>query len=571
MLDITLYKGCRFNASYINVMAGSIYENGNPVSFLSKYLSTLGTFDLHLDTVYYENAGELVFDLYPLNNIYEYNYMKVVMTDALSRKITRYCFINSISIKNGCVYLSYEEDVWHSYLSEIIGINNSYLSNSRLKSYTNLIPSIIEIPVNYDGNNKLEYQSISFPSEQYTRDIYCICQLQTYDLVNATDRERDNRSVSYIMIKIGNNNFWYNNPGMAEDVIQNLMLHMYNGKADGHSYEIGNIYFIPKNLVKEADFINARLFTYKENEGTPAETTITICQYKTLVLLYNYSTILTGTISNNYKNIALGTFNSKIDLINNGTNIDYSITLYETDAGISLLLNCQNEIIDIIDDFKYDIPFTSMLAEEYSQRQIAVGLQGIKNFYAQDTMQVTGITGIGNLMFDLLGVGAQGMFYSQYATKAGNMVSAGNSILSHGFDTGYSFTNGKYVLEAEQDAIYAPKYSNTKSVRSNHSNAVNIREGLVLFKVNSDNDNYVKGYINNYGYKVYEFLTDYSKLEINKMYYTRPVFNYNVLKFTFIDIYGKFPREIAVKLNQIFTNGVKIWYNENFADDNYVI
>ena len=570
MLDITLYKGCRFNASYINVMAGSIYENGNPVSFLSKYLSSLGSYSFQLDTAYYENAGEIVIDFYPSSFIYEYNYMKIVVTTNIS-SFTRYCFINSIQVKNGCVYLSYEEDVWHSYLSEIIGINNSYLSNSRLKYYTNLTPAIIEIPVKYDGNNKLEYQSISFPSEQYGRDIYCICQLQTYDLVNATDLQRDNRSVDYIMIKIGNNNYWYNTPNAAEEIIQQLMLHMNNGKADGHSYEIGDIYFIPKNLVKESDFYSAKTFTYEEIIGPSQTQTITICQYKTLALLYNYSTILTGTINNNYKNIALGTFNSKIDLINNGTDIDYSITLYKTDAGISLLLNCQNEIIDLIDDFKYDIPFTSMLAEEYSQRRIAVGMQGIKNFFEQDTMQITGIAGIANLMFDVIGVGAQGAFYSSFASKAGNMVSAGNSIVSHGFDTAYSFTNGKYVLESEEEAIYAPKYSNTKSVKSNHSNAVNFREGLVLFKVNSDNDNYVKGYINNYGYKVYEFLTDYSKLEINKMYYSRPSFNYNVLKFTFIDVYGKFPREIAVKLNQIFTNGVKIWYNENFTDDNYVV
>ena len=47
--------------------------------------------------------------------------------------------------------------------------------------------------------------------------------------------------------------------------------------------------------------------------------------------------------------------------------------------------------------------------------------------------------------------------------------------------------------------------------------------------------------------------------------------HYDYMKFETIDIYGSFPREIALALNEIFETGVKVWYDENLYYDNYVV
>ena len=47
--------------------------------------------------------------------------------------------------------------------------------------------------------------------------------------------------------------------------------------------------------------------------------------------------------------------------------------------------------------------------------------------------------------------------------------------------------------------------------------------------------------------------------------------HYDVIRFDAIDIYGSFPREIALTLNDIFEKGVKIWYDKEMTEDNYVV
>ena len=47
--------------------------------------------------------------------------------------------------------------------------------------------------------------------------------------------------------------------------------------------------------------------------------------------------------------------------------------------------------------------------------------------------------------------------------------------------------------------------------------------------------------------------------------------HYDYMKFETLDIYGSFPREIALELNKIFETGVKVWYDENLNNVNYVV
>ena len=47
--------------------------------------------------------------------------------------------------------------------------------------------------------------------------------------------------------------------------------------------------------------------------------------------------------------------------------------------------------------------------------------------------------------------------------------------------------------------------------------------------------------------------------------------SYNVIKFERINVIGAFPRTIALALNEIFENGIKLWYDETITDDNLIV
>ena len=167
-MTITLYKNCCLNNKYQEVF---YHEK------LETYLNSLNKFSLNLDQSYYENNMELVIDytwfqseggLFVEKNIYDYNYCKITETVGLSLQpnLIRYCFIKSINVKNGCVYLELEEDIWASFSSKMTGTNNCVLINSRRKYYGEGVqPGPLLLPYNYEGNNKLKLTSLSYEDQ----------------------------------------------------------------------------------------------------------------------------------------------------------------------------------------------------------------------------------------------------------------------------------------------------------------------------------------------------------------------------------------------------------------------
>ena len=553
---LRLYKNCVLNETYQEVFSKGKINNK---SILDKYLETLSSYELEIDNAYYENSGEFVFEYeWFVNNtdynIYDFNYLKLeLLDDEDNIKILRYCFIDNIQIKNQCVYLSYKEDIWSSYSDKIVGIQPSYLSRSRAKKYNSFTPVLVSLPFDYDGNNKLDIINL-LPStqSQYSHDVYCVAQLQLYDLVSGDDT-KNFREVFWALIRISSSNVYYNSFNMKQTEIDNLMLHLHDGTINGHHFEIGKVYMFPKELINENDWIS---------ETSVMVGSTTIGTIKQLVLLYNESSILTGTIQNNYKNLFIGTFDKKIDIINNGTDIDYEVILYETDNAISLKLNCLNQILDITESFVYTIPFQSMLSTEFYQRQIGYSLEKFNLDREQDKNEKA----YADDLFDTIAG------FANFATGRFSGLSTAWRGFSDIFWERPFVTQQK--LSEQKIALTTPKYSNAKGVVNNNSTNGTLREGLIIGRINSDNDNYVKDYINNFGFEVYEFIYDYSKLENDNPSYwlnlSTPV-NYNVIKFESANVYGSFTREIANSLNSILTSGVKIWFTETMTNDNYVV
>ena len=576
MLTITLYSNCRLNNSYKNVFAGGKMVNGQPKTFLELYLNSLAKFSFQCDSVYYENSGEIVIDQFlftPVKSIYEYNYMKVDFVDDENntKKFTRYCFIESIKNKNGCVYISYEEDIWNSFQNFIQGINSSYLSNTRVWQYTNFTPKIMELPIDYDGNNKIIIQGL-----KSNFSFYILVQLQVYDLVDMYKYQYS--EIKYFLFRRTAHNYFDLITGV-ESIIQDLVKYQINGFIDQHNYEIGNIYLLNYDIFynqQSITFGTEKAVQIKEfNQQTQQDEFVnTDIRCKEITIANNTLEgieICSGTIHNNYKNLSFGTMDNQLKIINNGTSINYSVYLFITDTNVALQLRALNTIVDITKSFEYQIPYKSITSSEHMQRRIANQIELFKEELGKEQSKISGILGISELLFDVASGLGNLVFYSSFKSKASGLETSGRNVLTHVKQVAYGLTDDQYIANANISAITYPKYSNTKGIIANSSAVTNYAYGICLLQIDDDNGNFVKDYINNFGYKVYEFINDYSKLEINKLFTGAQSYNYNFIKFDYIDIYGYFPRDIARSLNAIFTSGVKIWYNENMTDDNYVV
>lgn len=590
MLKLTLYKDVILNETYQNVFSLGITEVGGK-SILEKYLDNKSKAIIQLDNVYYENTGQIVLDydlvdeMLSVSEIYDFNYMKCELYDANESIILkRYCFINSIIIKNGCVYLTYSEDIWSSYSNKIHGIKDSLLVATRVRSYQNFTPEILRIPVKYDGNNQLSIRELV---ENVSKKYYCIFELQSYVLTSGSENPRDGFVKQCILAEATalNNNFYVNNYLYSyNDIVDKINVigrNIANGFISPNyrtqsgqlelftRYEIGNIYIIPAsyavNLVQNATAYGI----FSTNDGLLSHLKATFTDIENIENFeYGKSiTLYSGSLQDDYKDKEIGTFSSLIDLIHNGTNHEISLTLMASKTEISLFLNTDNQIKDITDNFNYELSFDMINSSALAQRKIAYQQKKLANTF--------GIISNFSRMFD-----------------AGFNIKTGYDKLAKGFTEDidrYKFGgfeqmwNGAYsgitgitniaYYSLMKETLNAAIYSNYKTVFNSFNNVRNCVYGIIITSIIPDNSEYVKDAINVLGYETYKIINDFSKLMITSPNYFTEVINcnYNIIKFEIINVYGSFPRDIANVLNGIFTSGVKIWFKETMEEDNYVI
>lgn len=574
MLVIRLYKDVILNETYQNVFSlGKV----NNKSILENYLETKDYYDIVCNYTYYENTGELVVD-YELikdgisSNIYEYNYMRIIEKDDASNieRLTRYCFINQISIKNGCVYIDYKEDIWSSYSDKIKGITESYLDRSRYKNYTNLNLDLISLPIEYDGNNKLDIEYTIYSK------VFILAEIQYYQLTSA--QQIGGRWLNYVLLaskdysetnytKINELKFdrYDAERGIAR-IINGITEGTINVNGTNYHYEIGDIYVIPEifDIENLLDIGTARI-PWGVFEGAGIFPGHCLVQFKTNER-YILHSIYSNTIQNNYKNFSIGTFSNQIKIINNGTSFDYSILFGFTMNDISIKLSILNQVYDITNDFKFEIPYETLRSENFAQRKIGNQLQNVNNKYGMINESLNLVSDFSKV---ITGIGKTGAGFI-----TGNLFASVNGVgdaMSAITDLGKHSINIAKLSE-EKTLINAPMYSNAKGSFGNFSYFLNFFTGIVIFKINSDNDNYVIKTINNFGYKVYKFIDEFDNLLINEPnYFLNQSIYYNVIRFSNVNIYGSFPREVANIINEILTEGVKIWYDYQMRDDNYVI
>ena len=568
MLTITFYANCRLNNSYLNVLSGRKSDSQGVYKVLDLYLDTFSKFTITSDAISYENKGELIIDTYPEQYINMYNYMKVVISEGqvgITDKI-KYCFINNVELKNGCAYLSYEEDIWSTYGAGIL-INNGYLSRSRVREYFQFTPSLVKLPINYDGNNELDLN--------YTEDnsAYCIVELQLFNLT--AGNEIGNRWTYYCVLSNWSGTTFahsksalYKKLRIAFSFSAGLQLDAYVDSVSISSlhtdlyFSIGDVYILPSSFDIDSFIDKTQYVARYVQSGTTAEDWP--CFYKLKdTNLDNYETVLSGNITNDYKNLSFGTFCSQIKIENNGMNIPYKFQITHDAANFALRLSIQNQVVDLTEDFRCHFPFTPITADGYAQRKIALAVnnanldaQAFKSgVYFGNAAHGSGISWGQNLL----------TFAEEDRLSLGGLQTTSNYTA-----LGLGSIADLYRIGKTKEEINKPIYSSAQANWGNHKQLANYYVPFVLCKINPSNAEFVKQYINNNGYAVYEYLYNFSLLDIDRQWNSRP-YNYNVIKFDYVDVYGRFPKDIGNRLASILMRGVTIWFDENFTDDNYVV
>lgn len=598
MLKITLYKNCILNETYQNVISTGIYNNN---SILERYLSTLTSFVINdIEYAYQENKGTLIFD-YEINNgdIYEYNYMKVECysdeDDTLILK--RYCFIQDIILNNECVYIEYEEDIWSSYSDKISKITESYLERARVLDYNNKHISLRTLPTDYDGNNKIEYERI------YQSESICLfCKMQIYTVGQAGEQQY--RKSVYVILSANDNAttksdfvFTLNNARIKLEQLAyySQLKTAYNGRKDpnlqGPSmyYEITDIIALNSDFISNTEFMSLIRYDSVENEYRvfsevwDTYNNISVCCGYYLDN-FELKEVSSNAISYNSKNIKFGNLINNFEIVNNGTLFNYRILLSNTAFEFDVCINFANTIVSIKNDYLVEIPFNYLNGETIAQQKIAREIANINNGFkiAIGTIEtVAEIAGaVGSSGISLFGsAGVKTTTKLTKTLKSGTIKTVSKTSSKKGtasaIDLVGDTTSG--VGKVAQGItglveINAPVYSTSKNVSTSANGLLNGYYGLLLFKINPDNENFVKKVINNTGYVVYEYTNDLTEFELNNPSFFRlNNINYNVLAFSSINVIGSFPRAVALVLNDILENGVKIWYNELLTEDNLVV
>lgn len=568
-MKITLYKKCILSNSYSEVF-DVFHKTEDPVTkeetvALQRYLSSLTKYEIVADNVYVPNSGKITLELNEDNvNIYEYNYMYLEDTD---NNFRRYCFIDDITVVNGLAVISFSEDIWSNYASSM-EIRKSLLVRSRATKYGDWSIPFYAPGMTYEGNNTVVIKDIdgAVIDNNYTRpsplQVACAVNIQLYNLT--TQGVANNRILltGIFVYSYGGDKHSYGATGMLLQLVREVTqlsagtTVSYNGK--DYYYDIVSVKAIPKQFGIFKDIITG-------------DATVTI-QKNSTISYYFYSTgkeifyngwiedgilykVLDKTIENDYTRLGIGLISNIIPIENNSTNITYSILVKWDITSWKLYISIQNKIIEISDDFDILIPISVQSADVTQQQAAARELKTMsaKLGIAGGALQIRkgmldtsiGVSGL------LLGGAIGGV------TGVGSMLGGASGFVSGTTEIGKGITS---IIGSQKELEIANRemFSTSKAIKVNSDGVLNGYYGIVQYFIAPDNTTEVQANIDNTGYVCNEIVDNLFNKPITDTVATA----YNVMRFDFVNIFGKFTQNIAKALRAILYNGFKIWYDE---------
>ena len=578
-MRITFYKNCILTSAYSEVI-DTIKVDAEGKSAFSRYLEnfdTLNTLTIDVDNVYISNQGKLNVDA---EIGYGYNYMSIIDTD---NNISRYAFINDITIVNGLAVIDYTEDVWANY-SKDMKIRKSLLSRSRITDYgTYKIPFFMP-GMQYESNNGLDIESYYYDdstdtikSEKYDftgalplftglNSVYILARAQIYKTEQEGKLSQREVSVVRICKRTGTEGTYQSLFSIveAQNIIQDITIKQSTssvvdnvGDTNYRNYDIVDFILLPRIFFNDGRTTNrASAFILNGSAGTTiADVAYVLSEFSDEAAIGRKTISL--PIENDFKRVSIGTFTGQRQIINNGSKINIDVFIYGDYADFKILLNVQNNLIDITRDLTFEVPVSVQTATETQQQKAA---RELKTLNAKLEIS-SGALGIYNGIMDM----AQGLA----TTFLGAAIGGGSGLLTASkgavdFNKGYSsgiaggvmsIIKGKKSLEIANRAMY----TTNKAVNIINNAILNAEMGLVIYYVKPDNESEVQANIDETGYVCNEIVDNvFETIDATKAKEAI----YNSITFDFVNLYGNFPQRIVNRLKDILINGFKIWYDE---------
>ena len=570
-MKITLYKKCILSNSYSEVFDVFHKDSNNKVA-LERYLASLQKYEIVADNVYVPNSGRITLELSEGDvNVYEYNYMYL---EDVENNFRRYCFIDDITVVNGLAVISFSEDIWSNYASSM-EIRKSLLVRSRATKYGSWSIPFYAPGMEYEGNNQLKFtdligQNIQL-SDTNNRNVGFVCQLQVYNLSQEgviSDRKIYTVAANTLDTETSEHTFLFPlKKTNAKESVYEIIRQLYikssakqfivpdTDNLPSLYYQISNVLLIPAYCVTGQSKTNM-IGTVNITSGAPC------VFYKLDISIGDISSndsmvfVKTITLDKNFKRIGVGCITNLQPLVENGTSIEVKIGVAYDDFSIGVYLVFQNQIIEITNDFLFDIPISVQTAD-VTQQQTAnreLKTMNAKLGIANGALQIrkgmldTSI-GFGSM---LLGGAVGGVAGIGLMTGGAGGFASGTTEIGKGIT---SIIGSQKQLEIANRAMFV----SNKSTNINYNVMLNARFGIVIAYMQPDNEPEVQANINNTGYVCNEIVDDLFNKPITDTVATA----YNVMRFDFTNIFGNFTQNIAKALRAILYNGFKIWYNEN--------
>lgn len=144
-------------------------------------------------------------------------------------------------------------------------------------------------------------------------------------------------------------------------------------------------------------------------------------------------------------------------------------------------------------------------------------------------------------------LGTAGLSFALSGVTGGTSLMLGASAITSGLNVGMkqmqqhaSIENAKQSID-RSDGIYT-------------AGLLTLMNGVYIYEVYFRFTQPLNDYINNFGTNQFCMLTDYKA-------YDTTLFNFNFIQFDDINIYGEFTYEIKINFENMFKNGVRIWYD----------
>lgn len=580
-MNITLYKKCILSNSYSEVF-DVFHKTKNPVTneetvALQRYLSSLTKYEIVADNVYVPNSGKITLELNEGNvNIYEYNYMYLEDKD---NNFSRYCFIDDITVVNGLAVISFSEDIWSNYASSM-EIRKSLLVRSRATKYGDWSIPFYAPGMAYEGNNPLKFTDLAGNNMQLSdtnnRNVALICQLQVYNLSQEgviSDRKVYTVAANTLDLDLSEHTFLFPlKKTTAKESVYEIVRQLYIKSSEKQFivpgsdnlpslyYQISNVLLLPGYCVTGQSQSNLI--------GHVNITSSATCHFYKLDISIgdipsNDSIVFVKTITldKNFKRIGIGCITNLQPVVENGTSIEVKIGIAYDDFSVGVYLVFQNKIIEITNDFLLEIPISVQTAD-VTQQQLAN--RELKTMNAKLGIANAGIdiaTGAANT---ILGAATFGLgFDIASVMPATSYTGVSTSIKgAGGFVRGIN-TLGKGITsligsQKELEVANRSMFATNKGTNINYNVMLNARFGIVIVYMQPDNESEVQANINNTGYVCNEIVDDLFNKPITDTFATA----YNVMRFDFANIFGKFTQNIAKALRAILYSGFKIWYDE---------